>query len=281
MRRPWPARPRARRCGRAYGCGWPARAPRPAPAGRRGAGPRPRSTSPSREFVGQAGVGVDQQIEPLVRHHAPHRHEPLARGRRGAAAGGRRGVEQLGRQRIGNHAQLLEAGHLARERFDRRVGLHRDHVGQGIQDAAQHAPYAADAGIDDRVGALAHDQRRLQAPGGQDGRHVDVGQEGHHHVGRALSHHGAQRPQALPCRHDAARAGAGPIGQPQQFDIVGQRIKTSALGRVGGHQRDLVATRGPAIGKRGGDPFGAAGVHGTDQQQYLHRRPASSPAPAR
>lgn len=97
----------------------------------------------------------------------------------------------------------------------------------------------------------------------------------------ARSHHGAQRPQALPCRHDAARAGAGPIGQPQQFDIVGQRIKTSALGRVGGHQRDLVATRGPAIGKRGGDPFGAAGVHGTDQQQYLHRRPASSPAPAR
>src|SRR3546814_2714868 len=49
-----------------------------------------------------------------------------------------------------------------------------------------------------RVGAFAYDQRHVEAARGQDGGHVDVGQERHHDIGRLFADQRPQGAQALP-----------------------------------------------------------------------------------
>ncbi|KAG0908113.1 hypothetical protein G6F31_021643 [Rhizopus arrhizus] len=67
---------------------------------------------------------------------------------------------------------------------------------------------------------LADDERHAQASRGEDGGHIDVGQEGHHHIGFGVADVLAQGHQALERSQCPGRPRAGNIRQPCEFNLV-------------------------------------------------------------
>ncbi|KAG1444315.1 hypothetical protein G6F57_017850 [Rhizopus arrhizus] len=161
---------------------------------------------------------VDQQIKLLVRDQAAHRQQftrPLVLTLQHAGR-----IQQGRRQGIRDDGQALDARHLARERAGGVFRLHGHHVGARVQQAAQLAPHRARGRLGDRIRPLADDERHAQASRGEDGGHIDVGQEGHHHIGFGVADVLAQGHQALERSHCPGRPRAGNIRQPCEFNLV-------------------------------------------------------------